>query len=306
MVAALNQIGIYLHNWFKAAFHLGYLVFIFLMLGLILFTNYHVASIQQLLQTKLTQNSFIASYLLYCIPFAMAYALQPLFFTIDHKKHWKQLAILILVAPAIFAFRVNAATATNWLTHFFEGDVFIAHRFIYKWILKACIVISLVLIWAYYSKNLRLFRLDRFNKLKPYWYMLLLMLPLVLWASLQPSFHQLYPRVHVLYPLNLPIKFLYYITFELSYIFDFISIEFFFRGFLIFAVMRTCGLHCVIPAACFYCCIHLDKPLAEAISSFFGGTILAILSYHTKNVWGGIIVHVGIALFMEVLGMLFI
>jgi hypothetical protein len=63
-------------------------------------------------------------------------------------------------------------------------------------------------------------------------------------------------------------------------------------------------MHCIIPVACFYCTIHLGKPMGEAISSFFGGTILGIVVYNTGSIWGGLIVHLGTAWMMELGGWL--
>ena len=42
--------------------------------------------------------------------------------------------------------------------------------------------------------------------------------------------------------------------------------------------------------------------MAEAISSFFGGTLLGIVAYNTGSIWGGLIVHLGIAWMMEIGG----
>jgi hypothetical protein len=42
----------------------------------------------------------------------------------------------------------------------------------------------------------------------------------------------------------------------------------------------------------------------ETIGSFFGGFILGTIALHTKSIWGGIIIHVGIALLMELLAFL--
>ncbi|MBL0146939.1 MAG: hypothetical protein IPP48_15685 [Chitinophagaceae bacterium] len=68
--------------------------------------------------------------------------------------------------------------------------------------------------------------------------------------------------------------------------------------------MHICGTHCIIPVACFYCAIHLGKPMAEAISSFWGGLLLGIVSFNSGSIWGGLIVHLGIAWFMEIGGWL--
>ncbi|HMP19674.1 MAG TPA: hypothetical protein PKC39_01825 [Ferruginibacter sp.] len=69
-------------------------------------------------------------------------------------------------------------------------------------------------------------------------------------------------------------------------------------------MLRICGRHCIIPAACFYCCIHLGKPLGEAVSSFFGGILLGIVTSNTQSIWGGLVVHLGIAWLMEAAGWL--
>lgn len=88
-------------------------------------------------------------------------------------------------------------------------------------------------------------------------------------------------------------------AFEVSYLSNFISIEFFFRGFLIFSFVRLLGPQVVLPAVCCYAVLHFGKPFVEAFSSIFGGYILSILALKTKNIWGGIFVHVGIAGMME-------
>ena len=134
--------------------------------------------------------------------------------------------------------------------------------------------------------------------------MLLIMVPVIALASTQNDFLRYYPKAKIL--ANIPMfswkdKWRY-LVFELCYGFDFISIEFFFRGFLILALLRICGPHCIIPVACFYCMIHLGKPMGEAISSFFGGTLLGIIAYNTGSIWGGLIVHLGIAWMMEIGG----
>jgi hypothetical protein len=49
-----------------------------------------------------------------------------------------------------------------------------------------------------------------------------------------------------------------------------------------------------------YCVLHFGKPAGEAMSSIFGGYILGVVAYETKSVWGGIIVHMGIAWTMEI------
>ncbi|MEO5647616.1 MAG: CPBP family intramembrane glutamic endopeptidase, partial [Chitinophagaceae bacterium] len=144
----------------------------------------------------------------------------------------------------------------------------------------------------------------RLKNLSPYWKMLLLMVPLIAIVSTQHDFLQKYPRAQVLpgFPAYEPNDLWQLILYELSYGFNFLSIELFFRGFLVMALIKYCGTKCIIPVACFYVAIHMGKPMGEAISSFFGGALLGIITYHTKSIWGGLIIHVGIAWMMEIGG----
>ena len=144
------------------------------------------------------------------------------------------------------------------------------------------------------------------DSLRPYLLMLLVMIPLLVLAGTQKDFLQVYPKAKFIdiIPVNSWADKWRYVVFELCYGADFISIEFFFRGFLILSLANICGRHCIVPVACFYCTIHLGKPMGEAISSFWGGLLLGIVSYNTASVWGGLIVHLGIAWFMEIGGWL--
>jgi hypothetical protein len=50
-----------------------------------------------------------------------------------------------------------------------------------------------------------------------------------------------------------------------------------------------------------YCTLHFGKPMGEAVSSVFGGYILGVVAYETRSIWGGVIVHIGIAWMMEII-----
>mgnify|MGYP006935316535 CR=1 FL=1 len=92
------------------------------------------------------------------------------------------------------------------------------------------------------------------------------------------------------------------LMYELPYGIDFISVEMFFRGFLIFAFYRYLGPYVVIPMIVTYCVLHFGKPLTESISSVFGGYILGIIALNHKSIWGGVIIHMGVAWMMEIVG----
>ena len=140
--------------------------------------------------------------------------------------------------------------------------------------------------------------------LKPYWIMILLMIPILLAASYQPSFLIEYPH-YKRAGGSLIIKYFSFSKFsvvsfyELSYAFSFFIVELIFRGYFIFALVKYLGKDVVLPMAVTYCVLHFGKPLGEAISSFFGGFLLGVIALKTNNIYGGVLIHIGIALLME-------
>ncbi|HMH20383.1 MAG TPA: CPBP family intramembrane glutamic endopeptidase [Puia sp.] len=139
---------------------------------------------------------------------------------------------------------------------------------------------------------------------KPYFLILIGLIPLIALASTQHDFLLTYPKVKNIAFINgyaqpaWPWKLLY----ELSYGLDFVSIELFFRGFLVIGLAPWAGKEVILPMAAFYCTIHFGKPLGECISSFFGGMALGVIAWRTRSILGGLIVHLGLAWLMEIGG----
>lgn len=138
-------------------------------------------------------------------------------------------------------------------------------------------------------------------KVIPYFWLILFMLPLIYLASFQPDFLDSYPT----YSNNFEYNFLetdQWVTagiYELCYGFDFLSVELFFRGFMVIALSRFVGKEAILPMVVVYCFLHFGKPAGEAVSSIFGGYILGILAYSSRNIYGGLIAHLGVAWGME-------
>lgn len=136
-----------------------------------------------------------------------------------------------------------------------------------------------------------------------YFFLILLMLPLLIAASFLPDFQKSYPRYRDYHEyVELGVHQWQTIGFyELSYGFSFLTIEFIMRGVFVLGSAYFIGPKAILPMAALYVSIHFGKPLGEAISSFFGGYILGILAYYSKNIYGGVITHLGIAWIMELL-----
>lgn len=139
---------------------------------------------------------------------------------------------------------------------------------------------------------------------RPYWIMLLVMVPLIYASTYLPDFLDYYPtykrtggdRFAEYYNISENLAIAWY---EAFYIGDFLFAELFFRGFLIIGMAKLLGKNAVLPMVAAYCLLHFGKPLGEAISSVFGGYILGIIALYSRNIWGGVFVHGGIAGLME-------
>lgn len=209
---------------------------------------------------------------------------------------------LLLTAPALFSWKMvmyfNLYLAESpYLNLVWNAIVY--------WPIKLGILLFLIwIIWMLQGRPAHRYGLAKPPpSWKPYFSMLVIMVPLILLAATRPDFTEAYPRWQgVAYPgMGLPTR-AQTLLFETAYGMDFLGIELFFRGFLVLAFARYAGTAAILPMAMFYCTIHFGKPLGECISSFFGGTLLGVVTYHTQSIWGGFMVHVGIAWMMEAAG----
>lgn len=137
---------------------------------------------------------------------------------------------------------------------------------------------------------------------RPFFALLAIVAPLIIWASFFKSFQVTYPQFKFwnfedIFGLS---SFQSITFFEIAYGLDFISIELLFRGALIIGMTKVLGKDAILPMAAMYVFIHFGKPPGEAISSFFGGFILGVHSYYRKNIFAGIVIHIGIAYLMEI------
>ena len=246
--------------------------------------------------------SFIARFTIFLIAFGIPYLL----YAVISKRNYfvnYEFTILLIIAPAIFSLKV-ALNIPIHLTDDIVMNNFWNHIFYWP-ILLLIVTLLLIVVWKMFDQNIPLYGTGtKGMNWKPYWIMLLIMLPLVAAASTQPDFLAMYPKLNSITRHSSGVEWWQKLLFELSYGSDFIGIELFFRGFLVIAFMKWAGKDALLPMACFYCTIHFGKPLGECISSFFGGLILGIVVSNTRSIWGGLMVHLGIAWLMELGGYL--
>ncbi|MET0553080.1 MAG: CPBP family intramembrane glutamic endopeptidase [Vicinamibacteria bacterium] len=123
-------------------------------------------------------------------------------------------------------------------------------------------------------------------------------LPLVAVAALRPDFLRTYP----FYSLAGRSAF-DFLCWEALYALQFLSLEFFFRGFLLHTLKRDLGAHAIFVAVVPYCMIHFSKPLPEALGAIVAGVVLGTLSLRTGSILGGAMLHVAVAVTMDVLAL---
>jgi hypothetical protein len=238
----------------------------------------------------------------FLVAFSFGYFLQAILLKAPFFKNQKFVA-LVLIAPAVFSWKMVADIEFNFATDFFQDEYWNA---VVYWPLKVVVITAMLkLVHRVFDKGQPFYGASTKGfSAKPYLLMLLFMLPLIAVASTQKDFLEMYPRFQRIEYLLQPGSGWQKLLYELSYGSDFFSIELFFRGFLVLAFAKWAGSRAILPMAIFYCTIHFGKPIGECISSYFGGMILGVVAYHTRSIHGGFMVHVGIAWLMELGGFL--
>jgi membrane protease YdiL (CAAX protease family) len=237
--------------------------------------------------------------------FGGAYALQV---ALDRDPALRSPKLWGLIVFAVVLFSIRAWYMPSWglVSKYFPSPYgTVAYKFAINALGFVFLAIPVTIYWLVADRGKeRLYGLHAKGVvLWPYFVLILLMLPLLFAAGSQADFQRVYPRASHLYiPRTDPHYWASTIAYETIYSVDYVVTEFFFRGFLIIPFARIIGPKAILPMCAFYVSIHFDKPLGEAISSFFGGLLLGVLAYRTKSIYGGVIVHLGIALCMELVG----
>lgn len=90
------------------------------------------------------------------------------------------------------------------------------------------------------------------------------------------------------------------LAWETIYIAQFIAIEFFFRGYLVNGLHRKFGSLSIAVMCLPYLMLHFPKLWPESFGAILFGFFLGILALMSRSIWGGVFVHVAIALTMDI------
>jgi hypothetical protein len=303
----------YIVDHFKEDFKWGPHLIIAVFLGITLPLNYYYHIYEKILNDHYKElSSVLLLTLFYAIAFLFASSVTS-FFIKDKRlqpiRNWKY------VTFGLIGIAFMSLDCSYYLMQFMDG-FFPDNPFVRNW-LHQCfsnlssfltIVLPLYILYfcvKYFKPELYGLRLNG-AKVLPYLWLILFMIPLIYLASLQPDFLETYPSYRDYYEYQfLDVdQWVTAGTFELCYGFDFLSVELFYRGFMVVALSRFVGKEAILPMVTVYCFLHFGKPAGEAISSIFGGYILGILAYRSRNIFGGLIAHLGVAWGMELMAWL--
>ena len=94
------------------------------------------------------------------------------------------------------------------------------------------------------------------------------------------------------------------LAWQALYFFQFVCIEFFFRGFILHALRPALGANAIFVMCVPYMMIHFPKPMLEPLVALAFGIFAAILAFRSRSIWGGVFIHITIALIMDITALL--
>jgi hypothetical protein len=132
---------------------------------------------------------------------------------------------------------------------------------------------------------------------KTYAILLALSIPFVIFASYTAAFQTKYPFYDLSAGEGLwPNMTMWWII----YGFQFMALEFFFRGFLVHGLKHRLGYLAIYVMAVPYNMLHFNKPVLEAVAAIGGAVVLGSLSLRSRSVWWGAWLHISIAATMDI------
>lgn len=143
------------------------------------------------------------------------------------------------------------------------------------------------------------FRIDRNPKvLLLYAGMFFVVIPLVFLVSHNPGFLQTYPFYN-----QAANSWTELLLWESAYAMQFLALEFFFRGFVLFSFARYIGVYSIFLMSVPYTMIHFQKPLPETLGAIFAGIALGTLALRTRSIFGGVFIHIAVAWSMDLMAL---
>lgn len=315
MREAFLKILKYFPSYWREEFKWGYYLSVLAMLGIFAGLNYYLlpdVTIERWI-TRRYYGEFECMWW-YLGFYGIPYYLTVVLYSVFHNR-WDILRNRQFWLRSLFGLLVISMDASfSWYQHLLQDIDGYANRYVwFKYIGNFYSTITIGgAFWLYWYVRDRKY-IDSFYGLtrrgfdwRPYAVLMALMVPLVVTAAFTSGFLNYYPTLKLQYAerFDLLPTWATMAIYEFVYAFDFIWTEVAFRGFFVIAMAKVMGGAAIVPMCSIYEFRHFAKPLGEAISSIFGGYILGVIALKSRNILGGVWIHMGIALLMELVSIL--
>ncbi|MDD3320449.1 MAG: CPBP family intramembrane metalloprotease [Paludibacter sp.] len=295
-------------SFIKNDFHLISYVYTFLLVFVCIFLNYNFGFYKDTLRASYFTNDSMWMFPIFYGSMYFAVAIPVLIFQKEYKtlknSHFYLKSFFFIV---LYGVAIGFYSYRNWQfpTLFNEEKLFVL-RLISQLKGSVFFILPLFVLKISIDKDIKgLYGLASNAKhIRAYLLLFLMLMPFLVGMSFTSDFMFAYPQFRPwLYDgvFGLP-AWAKTLIFESTYSIDFVMTELVFRGALVIGMISLLGRKAVLPMVAMYATIHFGKPLGETISSVFGGYILGALAYQTRHIWGGVIVHICVAMTMEIMG----
>lgn len=221
---------------------------------------------------------------------------------LNSKKFWIKSITFIALTGITGAFYFHGDIIQQYST---RSERYFLFKVLSQFRRAFVFTIPIIILYFLMDRDKRNFYGMNLKRFDPTIYLVLCLcvFPLAIGASFTEDFMKAYPRFKF-WLLEFPIlglnKSQATLIFQFFYSIEFIYVEWVFRGMFALGMYWVMGKHAILPMVSVYAFLHFGKPAGETIGSIFGGFILGVIILNTKNIWGGVIVHLGMALSMEI------
>lgn len=305
----MKTIWKYLSNHLRTDFHAPLYFFILLFLCISITINYQLDFSDRYLDSHKGFQRFFFRFLFFAVAYYVTAGIVAFTKKENHFLSQREFWLKSVLAISLLSLDSSLPFLRGWI------EEILNHR-LHLWAYKVgvnlisffTIFLPILVFYRFYEANQKHWyglRWHNFNP-RPYFQMLLIMLPLLTAASFNAGFQRQYPMYKTSaahFFLGVP-EWVTVAGYEVAYGLDFVTVELLFRGFMVIGMIGVLGRSALLPMVVTYCFLHFGKPAGEAISSVVGGYVLGVVALETRSIWGGIIVHVGIAWSMEIIAYL--
>jgi hypothetical protein len=242
---------------------------------------------------------------------------QPLPDSVDHRR---MLIIVVVTSVALIinhylAIQTSLTDGLQWFANFTDQSatpwfrwlrqshwmVLLGHAWWAMWLLIGYVLLPMLAIRLLLRESPLEYGLHLNDVLHHWRYYAIfggVMAGMAMLASFNSTFLNTYPFYHLAGRSWMDLLF-----WELIYVLQFFCIEFFYRGFLLRGLQPSLGIASIYLSSLVYLTIHLPKPFLECAGSLAFGLILCLLASLSRSIWGGVFVHVVLAVSMDLLSL---